>query len=205
MTSELRRLAVACRLADLVVSRFADINLECDYELDKIGPFMGAANHRSLADLFVGMATFHRLNVQPQILFKKAFLPGPFSWVAERLGVIVVRGQGATDAAVEAVNAGSSLMIMIEGGLHYDVGNPKSLGPVKSGIARISRSTGRPMIPMSVSGTEGLWPKAGFPRLNPFNRKPVDFIVGAPIVATNEDDQQSADELSAVIGKALTR
>jgi len=151
------------------------------------------------------MATFHELNVQPQILFKKAFLPGPFSWIAERLGVIVVRGKGATDAAVDAVNAGSSLMIMIEGGLYYNEDQPKTLGPVKSGIARISRSTNRPMVPMSVSGTEDLWPKGSFPRLNPFKRKTIDFVVGPPIVATHEDDQQSADELRLAITEKLTR
>lgn len=203
MGPEQRRLAKLCRIADLLVGRFARMDVRCDYALDEIGPFLAAANHRSLSDLLVGMSAFHRLNIQPQILFKKAFLPGPLSKIAELAGVIVVRGKGATEAGIEAVNNGSSLMIMIEGGLFYNPDDPKELGPVKSGIARMARASQRPMVAMGVAGTEKLWPKGSWPRLNPIKRKDIVFVVGEPWIPTDEDDQASADELSAGISALI--
>lgn len=201
---EERRLAGLCRAVDVVLSRFVNLEVhDDDAKLANVGPFLGGANHRSLADLFIGMAAFHRLDVQPRILFKKSFLPGPMSRLAEFAGVIVVRGKGATAAGVEALENGSSLMIMIEGGLFFDRNQPKSLGPVKQGIARMSRMTERPMVPIAVDGTEILWPKGSWPRLNPFRRKTVTVRVGKPLVSRDEDDQIGADALSHEISELL--
>lgn len=202
-TPQERRLARLCRIADAVISTVARLEVHDRGPLAAVGPFLGGANHRSLADLFVGMAAFHRMNVQPRILFKKSFLPGPLARLATFAGVIVVTGKGATEAGVNALNDGASLMIMIEGGLFYDKDEPTSLGPPRKGIARMSRLTARPMIPIAVEGTEVLWPKGSFPRLNPFRRKNVVVRIGDPMVSTDEDDQLGADQLRDSISELL--
>jgi len=188
----------------MMTSRFADLHVLGRLDLADIGSFVAGANHRSLADLVVGMAAFHRLGVQPSILFKKSFLPGPLAKIARKAGVIVVEGRGATETAAKALQSGASIMVMIEGGLYYNPNEPAELGPVKAGIARIARSAERPMVPISVDGTEFVWPKGRWPRWKSLIDRPVITVrVGDPTMVEGPDDEQEAVRLGEVISAQL--
>lgn len=188
----------------MMTRRFSTLHVLGRLDLAETGSFVAGANHRSLADLVVGMAAFHRLGVQPSILFKKSFLPGPLAKIARRAGVIVVEGRGATEAATKALQSGSSIMVMIEGGLYYNPDDPPELGPVKAGIARISRHAERPMVPISVDGTEIVWPKGRWPRWKSLIDRPVITVrVGDPMMVNGPDDDVAAAELGASISALL--
>lgn len=168
-------------------------------------PVVFAANHRSLADLWVGLSVFASINVFPGILFKKTMLPGPLAQFAEAMGVILVSKGGATEAGISALERGRSLMVMPEGGLHWDEDNPRQLGPIRPGIARMARATERPMVPVAVDGTEIVWPHGRWPRFNPFSRKTIVVTFGpAHRVGADETDQEAADSVMASVSSALT-
>jgi len=201
-------MAVVCLLAKALVAPFARVEIAGRQTLADVGPFVAGANHRSLADLFVGLVAFKHLGVFPSILFNKRFLPGPLGRMAEACGVILVDRGGATEAAVRAVGNGACIMVMPEGGLFFDHETPRQLGPIKPGIARIARLGSIPMVPIAVDGTQKIWPKGSFPR---FHRKrpTVVVTVGEPIPSAysstddDNDDQGESDHLMARVAAML--
>lgn len=209
VTSTQKRMAVVCLVARALVAPFARVQIAGRSTLADVGPFVAGANHRSLADLFVGLVAFHHLGVFPSILFNKKFLPGPLSRMAEACGVILVDEGGATKAAVAAVGRGACIMVMPEGGLFFDREAPRELGPIKPGIARIARLGSIPMVPIAVDGTQKIWPKGAFPRLH--RKRPVVVVtVGEPTPSAfgadgdEHDDQGESEKLMATVAAMLT-
>lgn len=202
-------MAAVCRIAQALVAPFARVEVEGRQTLADVGPFVAGANHRSLADLFIGLVAFHHLGVFPSILFNKRFLPGPLSRMAEACGVILVDEGGATKAAVAAVKKGACIMVMPEGRLFFNRDAPRELGPVKPGIARIARLGAIPMVPIAVDGTQRVWPKGSFPRFHR-QRPTVVVTVGEPTRsafspdADQSDDQGESEKLMAVVAGMLT-
>lgn len=202
-------MAAVCLVARALVAPFARVRIDGRQTLADVGPFVAGANHRSLADLFVGLVAFHHLGVFPSILFNKRFLPGPLSRMAEACGVILVDEGGATKAAVNAVGKGACIMVMPEGGLFFDRDEPRRLGPIKPGIARIARLGSIPMVPIAVDGTQKIWPKGSFPRFHR-NRPTVVVSVGEPTMSSfsgsddENDDQGESDKLMAQVAAMLT-
>jgi|GEM_PF-1031705 len=203
-----KRMAVVCLLAKALVAPFARVEIAGRQSLADVGPFVAGANHRSLADLFVGLVAFRHLGVFPSILFNRRFLPGPLSRMAEACGVILVDEGGATKAAVKAVSDGACIMVMPEGGLFFDREAPRRLGPIKPGIARIARLGSTPMVPIAVDGTQKVWPKGSYPRLHR-KRPTVVVTVGEPTpsefpsTGDEHDDQGESDKLMAMVSAML--
>jgi len=201
-------MAAMCMIARSLVAPFAKVEIDGRQTLADVGPFVAGANHRSLADLFVGLVAFHHLGVFPSILFNRRMLPGPLSRMAEACGAILVDEGGATKAAVTAVGKGACIMVMPEGGLFFDEAAPRQLGPIKPGIARIARLGSVPMVPIAVDGTQKVWPKGSFPR---FHRKRPTIVVtvGEPTpsafsaTADQNDDQGESEKLMATVAAML--
>lgn len=193
-----------CWIIDRVLSIFVSVELRGRASLKEAGPIVLGANHRSLADLWVGLVIFHRLGVYPGILFNRKFLPGPLAWFAEGAGVILVDKGGATKAGVAALNRGRSLMVMPEGALFFNPENPKEIGPVKPGIARMARLADRPMVAIAVDGTEHAWPKGKWPRTIPFRRTPIVVTVGEDLRVESEDDQAESERLMNQVSSFLS-
>lgn len=193
-----------CKLIDRCLSLLITLEVAGRDNIDEDLPAVLAANHRSLADLWVGLATFHRLGVYPGILFNRKFLPGPLAWFAEGAGVILVSAGGATKAGVDALDRGRSLMVMPEAGLFYNPDRPTEIGPVKPGTARMARLADRPMIPITVDGTEICWPKGRWPRWRPGSKTRVIVTIGEATEVIGEDDQAETERVMALVGAELT-
>jgi len=196
-------MAMFCRLVDRLLSRLITIEVVGRDNIDEDLPAVLAANHRSLADLWVGLAVFHRLNVHPGILFNRKFLPGPLAPFARGAGVILVSKGGATQAGVDALGRGRSLMVMPEGGLFYDPNSPTELGPVRPGTARMARTAGRPMIPVTVDGTEICWPLGSWPKWRARGQRVV-VTIGDATYAQSEDDQAETERVMALVADRLS-
>lgn len=193
-----------CRLVNLGLTPFITIEVRETVPLSPEGALVLAANHRSLADMWVGLAVFHRLGIYPGILFSKRMLPGPLSWFAKGAGVILVGRGGATEAGVAALAGGRSLMVMPEGKLFWDPTDPKRLGEIRPGMARMARKAGRPMVPVAVDGTEVVWPKGHWPRWRPGRRRNVVVTLGEPTYVSSDDDQAESDRVMAHVSEWLT-
>lgn len=193
-----------CRIIDRFISVFIKVELSGRTNIDEDLPAVLGANHRSLADLWIGLTVFHRLGVYPGILFNRKMLPGPLAWFAEGAGVILVDKGGATKAGVDALESGRSLMVMPEGKLYWNADSPRQIGPVKPGIARMARMAGRPMIPVAVDGSEIAWPKGKWPRCFPGRRPTVIVTVGAAVNIESEDDQAESERLMSQVSSYLT-
>lgn len=193
-----------CRIIDRCLSLFIKVELSGRSNINQDLPAVLGANHRSLADLWIGLTIFHRLGVYPGILFNRKMLPGPLAWFAEGAGVILVDKGGATKAGVAALESGRSLMVMPEGQLYWNADEPKQIGPVKPGVARMARMAGRPMIPVAVDGSEIAWPKGKWPRCFPGRRPKVIVTVGDAIHIESEDDQAESERLMSQVSSYLT-
>jgi len=139
--------------------------------------YVFAANHRSQFDIFVLQAT----------------LPGEFGWVAKKsLFQIPVFGQAMNtlgniaidrsnlQAAIKSLNqaaalvqAGRSLIIFPEG----TRATSRELLPFKKGVFIMALKAGRPIVPISISGTLAIQPRGSL-HLRP---GPVKVVISPPI------------------------
>lgn len=197
-------MAKFCGLVDRLLSLIITIEVVGRTDIAEDTPAVLAANHRSLADLWVGLAVFHRLGVYPGILFNRKFLPGPLAPLAAGAGVILVSKGGATEAGVAALERGRSLMVMPEGRLYYNPDSPTEIGSVKPGAARMARLSGRPMVPVTVDGTEICWPLGSWPRFRLGRKQRVVVTIGDATLAHSDDDQAETERVMGLVADSLT-
>ncbi|MGQ9689199.1 MAG: lysophospholipid acyltransferase family protein [Desulfobaccales bacterium] len=160
--------------------------------------YVYAANHRSQFDIFVLLAT----------------LPGDFGWVAKKsLFQIPVFGQAMTrlgnisidrdnlqeaikslNKAAELVKQGRSLIVFPEG----TRATSRELLPFKKGVFVMALKAGKPIVPVSISGTMAIQPRGSL-----FIRPgPVKVVISPPI-----DPQafqgRPKEELMAAVHRAI--
>lgn len=192
-----------CKLISVVIRPYITVEVRGGSGYHDVTPLVLAANHRSLADLWIGLVVFHELGLFPGILFSRRMLPGPLAKLAQAAGVILVDRGGATEAGIEALNRNRSLMVMPEGGLYFDADQPTRLGPIKPGMVRMARGAGRPIAPVAVSGTEVAWPKGKWPKFRPLRPHKVIVTLGPPAEIQLDDDQAEADRIMAGVETLL--
>jgi 1-acyl-sn-glycerol-3-phosphate acyltransferase len=88
----------------------------------------------------------------------------------------------SADVAAELLGDGWNLIIFPEGGRSPD----GWAQPFRGGAAYLSRRTGRPVVPVHVSGTRHVLPKAGERRLP--RRSPVSVVFGTPLTPDDGED-----------------
>lgn len=160
------------------------------------GPAIVAANHNSHVDILILLAAFKRRALEHVVPVAAAdyFLATRTRRLIALalLGILPLdrtarRGNDTLEAAHAALAAGKILIVFPEG----TRGRPEELGTLKSGITRLARDAGAPIIPVYLQGAGRILPKGA--------RIPVPFtctvLVGPPIPAS-ADRAQLKENLS---------
>jgi 1-acyl-sn-glycerol-3-phosphate acyltransferase len=158
--------------------------------------YVYAANHRSNFDIFVLIAT----------------LPGRFLWVAKKpLFRVPVFGQALTrmgsisvdrsnlPSAIQSLNkaaaivkSGVSMIIFPEG----TRATCRELLPFKKGVFIMALKAGQPIVPVSISGTRFIQPRASI-RVRP---GPIKVFISPPVFPTTFHHKE---ELMATVRQAI--
>lgn len=173
--------------------------------IPRSGGALMAANHVSALDGVVfALATAERARRMTRFLVAAEFFRQPIiGWALRRSGHIAVRrGQGdaaALDDARAVIAGGALAGIFPEGTVNPD---PEMLQRVRTGVARLALSTGAPVVPTGIWGTQIRWPKAGLNFRRPLRVTNV-VAYGEPIPAVGDPD--SASDVQAFTELVRTR
>jgi 1-acyl-sn-glycerol-3-phosphate acyltransferase len=123
------------------------------------GPVLMAANHRSLADVFVSLICCYRLGRPTRFIVGRVFFKRPGMGVfLRRIGCIEGgKGSGAGVKAIEAIRNGTTCAIMPEGAIKT-MQPGKILAPLLPGVSDIWEQTGCPFHAVGISGAGDVWP-----------------------------------------------
>ena len=147
------------RFADFVVPAVGRLTVTADDNADLAPGSIIVANHTSLADPAVVLAALHRLGARPVVMATAGLWRVPVLGRAlAREGHIPVhrgdrRAAHALDAAAEALEQGHLVLIYAEGGLPRRSDAAEAApGPFRSGVSRLVRRTGAPVVPVGQAG-----------------------------------------------------
>ena len=129
------------------------------------GPAIVAANHRSYFDVFALGVALSKRGRLARFVSKREMLDAPMvGAMVSALGAIPVdRGSGSDApliAAAEALEAGEVVVILPQGTIPRGRAffDPRMVG--RSGVARLQKMSGAPIVPISLWGTENVWPRS---------------------------------------------
>ncbi len=184
-------------------------------------PMLMAANHRSLADVFVALIAGYRLKRPIRFIVSRVFFKRPvLGTVLRSIGCIEGgRRSGAGAVAIAAIRDGSSCAIMPEGAIK-EMHPGHILAPLLPGVAEIWEQSQCPFVAVGVSGAGDVWKKGRwlprialrrrnrplvhvriadpvFPRGLPCSLDRVEGIMEANCVQSAQDHQQRVEELRA--------
>jgi 1-acyl-sn-glycerol-3-phosphate acyltransferase len=126
--------------------------------LPRTGPIIIVANHYTLMDpLVAGWGTCYRVGRVVHMVAKIQIKGWPlFGWLGSQAGVIYVRrGTSDLDAqrALQAVLAGGRAMVIFPEGTRSPTG---ALIPARNGAALLALRSGATILPIGITGTEGM-------------------------------------------------
>ncbi|QRN85041.1 1-acyl-sn-glycerol-3-phosphate acyltransferase [Clostridia bacterium] len=141
------------------------------------GAVIFASNHISMLDPFVMGAAARNKSIA--IMGKKELFFFPLGQILGAFGVFPIDRKGnATSAirtAIKVLNDGLSMGIFPEGTRNQ---SNAPLLPAKRGIELIAKKTGRPVIPVAITGSRGFFSKLRIQFGKPINIKETDDLVG---------------------------
>ncbi|MFI0966469.1 lysophospholipid acyltransferase family protein [Streptomyces sp. NPDC021080] len=147
------------RLADVLVPAVGRLTITTDAGTELAPGSIVVANHTSLADPAVVLAALHRLGARPVIMATAGLWRVPVLGRAlAREGHIPVhrgdrRAADALDGAAEALERGCLVLIYAEGGLPHRADAAETApGAFRSGLSRLVRRTGAPVVPVGQAG-----------------------------------------------------
>jgi putative phosphoserine phosphatase/1-acylglycerol-3-phosphate O-acyltransferase len=173
---------------------YARFDIAGTENIPRQGPAIVVANHRSYFDAVALGLTVMRSGRLPRALAKKEIFDAPvLGQMAKVMGQIVVdRESGGGNAlahAEHALRGGEVVVILPQGTIPRgkDFFSPKLVG--KTGAARLAATTGAPVIPVGLWGTEKVWPRsARMPNMtNVLNPPQVRARVGPPVKGLTGD------------------
>ncbi len=181
-------------LVTLLVKPFVHIDARHLQIAERHRTAVVVANHRSFFDAIVGLVVFHRLGRYPRVIVAA-------HWFDRRFIGMLLRSAGAipmdrNDAAVHlegarrVLGAGIPILVMPEGVLSGDRGDPTSLGRFKTGAARLADHCNVGIWPLALVGTDLVWPQGKrYPRfgINPRRRHHVLVLGDDHLTATDGD------------------
>lgn len=159
------------------------------------GAAIVAANHRSYFDTAAYAMAVFKAGRNPRGLAKKELFDAPIIGQLMRAsGAICVdrkrSGRDAYEAAEAALRSGEVLIVAPQGTIPRGESffDPELKG--KSGVSRLSASTGSPVIPLGVWGTEQVWPRsARLPNVtNVLHPPTVRVRIGPPVTGLTGTD-----------------
>ena len=166
------------------------------------------ANHRSLFDAAVGLIAFRRLKRYPRVIVASQWFErrgtGPLLRMA---GAIPMdRDNPAThlEAAKRVLDAGIPVLVLPEGRLSGEKGEPTSVGEFKTGAARLADHCGTGIWLLAHVGTDEVWPRgARAPRFGLRRGRRVVLLGHERIIQVSDDHRASTDELRDEIVRLL--
>jgi len=171
------------------------------------GPVILVSNHRSYFDVAPLAIIAARLGRPVRFLGKQEIFDVPvLGWVARSLGGIPVeRGSGSQSPMIEAeaaLRAGEVVIILPEGTIPRGEAFFDPVLRGKTGAARLAASTGAPVVPIGLSGTEAVWPRSSKVP-NMIGWRPVTARVGAPVRLAGDDAVSDTAAIMAAISALL--
>ncbi len=159
-------------------------------------------NHRSLFDAAIGLVVFHRLRRYPRVIVAAAWFEKRFIGALLRLGGAIPMDRNDPSLHLEGarrvLDADIPILVMPEGLLSGEVGEPTSVGRFKSGAARLAHHCDVPVWPLAVVGSDEVWPRGRrFPRfgLNPFRRRHVLVLGGSDLITLDGDPAADTEKI----------
>jgi 1-acyl-sn-glycerol-3-phosphate acyltransferase len=174
--------------------------------LDRIapeGPAIFAVNHVSVLDpIAVALATASRGRAI-RFLAGAEFFAHPVWGPGLRLtGQIPVRrgirDLAALDELIAVLRDGGLAGIFPEGRIGAGTGRLRG----RSGVTRVARATGAPVIPVGLWGTQARWPLSGL-KVLPLRRLPLAMAIGEPIHVDDADNPAGLREGTQRIMKSI--
>jgi putative phosphoserine phosphatase/1-acylglycerol-3-phosphate O-acyltransferase len=174
------------------------------------GPVLLASNHRSYFDVAALALVARAIGRPVRFLGKKEIFEAPVVGAIARAvgGIPVDRGSGSDrplQAAEAALKAGEVVIVLPQGTIPrgYNFFDPVLHG--KTGTARLAASTGAPVVPVGLWGTEKVWPRSS--RLPDFTlvRNPprVTVRIGKPVSLSLTDAKADTDAIMQAISALL--
>lgn len=198
------------RFADFVVPAIGRLTVTADDNADLAPGSVIVANHTSLADPAVVLAALHRLGARPVVMATAGLWRVPVLGRAlAREGHIPVhrgdrRAAHALDAAAEALEQGHLVLIYAEGGLPRRSDAAEAApGPFRSGLSRLVRRTGAPVVPVGQAGARRVVSGSPGKQLAglvtaPLRRPRLHVHVGDPLDLTAEGSASTQHAHTAV-------
>ena len=191
---------------------YARFDIDGVERVPRRGPVLIAANHRSYFDVVALALVAARLGRPVRFLAKRELFDAPVvGWLTRALGGIAVdRADGAASRAAlgraeAALRAGEVVIALPQGTIPRgtDFFDPVLHG--KTGTARLAASTGAPVVPVGLWGTEAVWPRsARAPHVTALAHPPtVRVRVGVPIVLGLGDAKADTAVVMAAISALL--
>ncbi len=184
----------------------ARITVEGAGKIPRRGGAVIAANHRSYFDV-VALAMLARQIGRPvRFLAKRELFDVPVAGVLARSlgGIPVDRGTGSDEPlrqAKRALTAGELVLILPQGTIPRGEAFFDPVLRGKTGVWRLAESTGAPVFPVGLSGTEVVWPRSSkLPKVPVGAARPdVRVRVGDPLALTGTDARAGVDAVMAAI------
>jgi putative phosphoserine phosphatase/1-acylglycerol-3-phosphate O-acyltransferase len=174
------------------------------------GPALLASNHRSYFDVAALALVAREIGRPVRFLGKKEIFDAPVvGHIARAVGGIAVdRGSGSNQPlrdAEAALKAGEVVIVLPQGTIPrgHDFFDPVLHG--KTGTARLAASTGAPVVPVGLWGTEKVWPRsARVPDFTLVRRPPtVTVRVGKPVPLSLTDTKADSEAIMQAISALL--
>ena len=178
--------------------------------IPRTGPVLLAANHRSYFDVAALALVVARLGRPARFMGKKEIFDAPLvGSVARALGGISVERGGRSDQALRAagaaLRAGEVVLVLPQGTIPRGPAffDPELRG--RTGTARLAASSGAPVIPIGIWGTDKVWPRsARTPDVTLVFRPPtVTVRVGEPLSLSLTDAEADTATIMAAIAALL--
>jgi putative phosphoserine phosphatase / 1-acylglycerol-3-phosphate O-acyltransferase len=191
---------------------YARFDITGTERIPNTGPVILAANHRSYFDVVALALIARRIGRPVRFLAKRELFDAPVVGRLTRAigGIPVDRGSGSDRPlreATRALEAGEVVIILPEGTIPRGEAffDPKLKG--KTGTARLAASTGAPVVPVGLWGTEKVWPRSSrLPNVTAVAGPPkVRVRVGWPMELTGPDAVADTERLMEEISSRLPK
>jgi len=164
--------------------------------IDKDKPYVYIPNHLSFFDIFALLAY---LPVDFKFIFKEEIMRVPIlGWAMRRAGYISIsrsspaKARRTFEKAIDMIRNGTSLVVFAEGTRSED----GHLQPLKRGAFQLALSSGSPIVPVAIKGSNKVMPKGAFKLKKGF----ITIQLGTPISTVNYERKTMPELIERVTG-----